>query len=558
MEQPVFQPRKLRVVCVGAGQTRQFSIPPSSMLNLKGYSGLMIAHKYKYETPMTDYVDLTIYEKNHDVGGTWLENRYPGVACDVPAHIYTFSFAPNPNWSSFYAEGPEIWQYIKDTTIKYGLDEKVVFESKVVETVWDDEAGVWNIKIERKGEVINDQADVLINGAGILNKWRWPAIQGLDTFRGKLLHSAAWDSKLSWEGKRVAVIGNGSSAIQILPQMQKTASHITTYIRTATWISSNFAAEFARDGHNFKYSEEEKREFRENPAKLKALRKEIEHSFNMFFYALLNESPAQAAIYDIFKKSMTDRLKGDPELCAKLIPEWRVGCRRLTPGDGYLEALQEKNVSMQFNEIVEITPNGIRTQDGVEDFDIIVCATGFDVSFSPYWNLVGKNGSTLAKTWAHNPEAYFGICAPDTPNYFIFNGPNCPIGHGSLLAVMEWTAEYILRWVRKIATQSIKSATVSAKAVDDYNVYSQEFLKRTVWTSGCRSWYKNGKVDGKVTAMYAGSVLHYKEILEEFRTEDFEFEYRSKNRFAFMGNGMTVRETGKGLGGEDLGFYVKN
>lgn len=272
-----------------------------------------------------------------------------------------------------------------------------------METIWDDHSAKWNIKIDRNGQVVEDQADVLINGSGFLNKWQWPSIRGIDTFKGKLVHSAAWDPQLSWDGKRVALIGNGSSAIQILPQMQKAAAHITTYIRSSTWISSNFAAEFTKDGKNFKYSEEEKKEFRENPAKLKALRKEIEHGFNMFFYALLNENPAQAAVYDLFKKNMTDRLNGDPELCAKLIPEWRVGCRRLTPGDGYLEALQEKNVSLQFNEIMEITSTGIKTQDGLEDFDIIVCATGFDVSFSPSWKLVGKNGVNIAKKWGDNP-----------------------------------------------------------------------------------------------------------------------------------------------------------
>jgi cation diffusion facilitator CzcD-associated flavoprotein CzcO len=272
-----------------------------------------------------------------------------------------------------------------------------------VETIWNSEAGKWDIQVECNGEIIKDQADVLINGAGILNKWRWPSIKGLETFQGKAIHSAAWDPLLSWEGKRVAIIGNGSSAIQILPQLQKTAGHVTTYVRNPTWISSNFASDYARDGKNFKYTEEEKKEFRESPAKLKALRKEIEHGFNMFFYALLNENPAQAAIYDIFKKQMTDRLNGDPELCSRLIPQWRVGCRRLTPGDGYLEGLQEKNVSLQFNEIVEVTPTGIRTQEGLEQFDIIVCATGFDVSFSPYWNLVGRNGTKLAKTWSDNP-----------------------------------------------------------------------------------------------------------------------------------------------------------
>lgn len=143
-------------------------------------------------------------------------------------------------------------------------------------------------------------------------------------------------------------------------------------------------------------------------------------------------------------------------------------------------------------------------------------------------------------------------------NYFIFNGPNCPIGHGSLLSVLDWSATYILKFIRKISTQNIKSATVSRAACDDYNVYTQEFLKRTVWTSGCRSWYKNGKVEGRVTAMYAGSILHYKELLEEWRMEDFEFEYWGRNRFGFMGNGFTDREVRKGLGGEDLAFYMES
>jgi cation diffusion facilitator CzcD-associated flavoprotein CzcO len=282
------------------------------------------------------------------------------------------------DWSSFYAGGAEIWRYIKDTTVQYRLDEKVKFNSRVTETIWNEETGKWDIKIQSEGRTITDSADILINGSGFLNKWRWPSIPGLESFQGKLLHSAAWDSQLSLEGKRIALIGNGSSAIQILPQIQKTASNVTTYIRSPTWISTNFVAEHAQDGRNFKYNEEEKKEFRENPAKLRTLRKEIEHGFNVAHYSLLSESPAQAAIYEIFKKQMTDRLNGDPELCAKLIPDWRVGCRRLTPGDGYLEALQEKNVKIQFNEIAEITPTGIRTSDGTEEFDIIICATGKD------------------------------------------------------------------------------------------------------------------------------------------------------------------------------------
>ncbi|SCO78535.1 related to monooxigenase [Fusarium oxysporum] len=537
LEQPVFKKRKLRVVCVGAG-----------------YAGLMMAYKWKYQMKVDDFVDLVIYEKNNDIGGTWLVNRYPGVACDIPAHIYTFSFEPNPNWSSFFASGPEIWEYMKKTTEKYHLDERVQFNSRVTSTIWDDADGKWKLEINQNGNTIQDEADVLINGSGILHKWSWPDFGGLDTFRGKKIHSAAWDASVDWAGKRVAIIGNGSSAIQILPQMQPKAAKIVNYIRTPTWISANYASQLIPDGKNFNYTEEEKKEFRENPKKLLELQSLIEHHINKSFLALLVDTPEQLRAEAAFKKEMEKRLNYDAELCAKLIPEWKVGCRRLTPGEGYLEALQEPNVAIEFAAIEAATETGIKTMNGTEEFDIIVCATGFDVSFAPFWELVGKNGIRLADQWRDDPEAYFGICAPNMPNYFIFNGPNCPVGHGSVLAAMDATADYILTWCSKIATEDIKYAPITLVSIVAEVLTPElplEFLKRTVWTSGCRSWYKSKK-DGKVTAMYAGSSIHYKEILQSFRTEDFDFEYNSRNRFRFMGNGLTIREEN----GEHLGFPV--
>jgi cation diffusion facilitator CzcD-associated flavoprotein CzcO len=170
----------------------------------------------------------------------------------------------------------------------------------------------------------------------------------------------------------------------------------------------------------------------------------------------MNDSPQQVAVQEIFSKLMIERLNGRPELIEKLVPKWKVGCRRLTPGDGYLEAIQMPNSSCNFDPIIRITEEGIETQKGVEPLDIIVAATGFDVSFKPSFELIGAQGKSLDKEWADDPQAYFGICAPGMPNYFIFNGPNCPVGHGSLLAVIEWTAMYILRWVKKIATEDIR------------------------------------------------------------------------------------------------------
>ncbi|PWW77715.1 FAD/NAD(P)-binding domain-containing protein [Tuber magnatum] len=535
-EKPLHTPKRLRIVTVGAG-----------------HSGLMLAYKIRDQFKYGDFVDHVIYEKNHDIGGTWLENRYPGVACDVPAHIYTFSWEPNPDWSEFYVGGEEIFQYIKRTAAKYDLARDVIFNSKVVEAIWNQGRGKWELKIEQEGRFIWDECDIFINASGILNKWKWPSIKGINSFKGHLVHSAKWEDNYDFAGKRVGVIGNGSSAIQIVPKLQKVAGHLVNFMRTPTWISATYSSEFLPDGKNFYYTEEQKAEFRNNPKMLAEYRKKIENGFNKFFYALLNDSPAQAAVTEQYTRIMSERLGNDPELIKKFIPSWRVGCRRLSPGEGYLEALHAPNVQYTWDAIERITEKGIVTSAGEIELDAIVCATGFDVSFMPQWRMRGLNGSTLDK-WRDDPEGYLGIFAPNMPNYFIVNGPNCPVGHGSLLSVMEWTIEYIIRWAKKMASEDIKAVMVKPDVVREWNAYAQEYLKRTVWTSGCRSWYKNGKIDGKVTATYPGSVIHYREVLETIRGEDFDIQYSEhRNRFGFMGNGLAALEMNEDA---DLAFYM--
>ncbi|CCX31763.1 Similar to Putative sterigmatocystin biosynthesis monooxygenase stcW; acc. no. Q00730 [Pyronema omphalodes CBS 100304] len=533
-EIPTYTPRKTRVVCVGAG-----------------FSGLMLAYLIQKEKKMDEYVDLTIYEKNNDVGGTWLENRYPGVACDVPAPIYTFSWAPNPDWSEFYAKGPEIWQYVKNTADKHGLEKNIKFQSKVIESIWSEADGKWKLVIERDGTRFNDECDIFINAAGILNHWKWPEITGLHDFKGKLMHSAVWDQDYDYKGKRVALIGNGSTALQILPAIRESCAHVVNYIRRPTWISANYAAHHTRDGSNFKYTEEEKEAMRNDPAKLLAYRKSIEHDMNKFIVTLIKDTPEQKGAVAAFTQIMRERLQHDEQLCEILIPKWDVGCRRLSPGDGYLESLMSSNVTPEFRGIDQVTSKGIKTVDGSEEeFDLIICATGFDVSFRPTWKMIGRNGADLSKVWEKDPKAYMSIMAPSFPNYMIFNGPNCAVGHGSLLAVMEATAGYIVKWIKKYATEDIKSFEPTPAALSDLEEYTQEFLKRTVWTSGCKSWYKNA--DGKLTALWGGSAVQYREVLEVIRGEDFSIGWNSANRFRFFGNGFTVRETE----GQDLSWYL--
>ncbi|EWG44738.1 hypothetical protein FVEG_05733 [Fusarium verticillioides 7600] len=499
-EGPAFQPRKLKVVCIGAG-----------------YAGLMLSYQYKHgDTPLEQFMDLKIYEKNDNIGGTWLVNKYPGVACDVPAHIYTFPFEPNPSWSQFYA------------------------------TVWDDDTSKWRLEIKQghNHDIIQEEAYIVINATGFLSKWTWPTIPGLDKFKGKMVHTAAWDTSLDWSGKRVAIIGNGSSAVQVLPQMQPTTAKIVNYARSPLWISSAFASEFTPEGKNFTYTDQEIQAFKDDEGMLFKLRHSIEHSFNKFFKVSLMDIPEQKQAFQFFKAKMEEALNHDPVLRAKLIPTFQVGCRRLSPA---------RQLTLQDEAIQEIVETGIRSLTKTEEFDIIVCATGFDVSFIPGWKVVGQNGISLAEQWKDAPEAYFGVFAANMPNFLTVNGPNTPLAHESLLAVMSFTVDYIARWIRKISTQNIESVQVRQDALDDFNTYAQELIKGTVWTGDCRSWFKKGKADGRVTAMYPGSVIHYKEILDEFRTEDFEYKYISGNRFQFMGSGVTFRENND----EDLAWYMR-
>ncbi|KAG5789094.1 hypothetical protein H9Q69_011843 [Fusarium xylarioides] len=538
-EGPAFQPRKLKVVCIGAG-----------------YAGLMLSYQYKHgDSPLEQFMDLKIYERNDDIGGTWLVNKYPGVACDVPAHIYTFPFEPNPSWSQFYATGPEIWRYIKDTSDKYRLHEPVILNTEVLSSIWDDDAGKWRLEIRHgySHDIVHEEADIVINATGFLSKWTWPTIAGLKNFTGKLVHSAAWDTSLDWFDKRVAIVGNGSSAVQLLPKMQPTAAKIVNYARSPLWISSAFVSEFAPEGKNFTYTEQEIQAFKDDEDMFFQLRHGIEHSMNKFFRVSVKDSPKQEHACRDFKAKMEVALNHDPDLCARLSPTFQVGCRRLSPGENYLEALQQENVILQNEPIQEIVEGGIRSLTKTEEFDIIVCATGFDVSFVPGFKVVGHNGVSLAEQWRDAPEAYFGVFAANMPNFFTINGPNTPLAHGSLLVVMSFTVDYISRWIRKISTQNIKSVQVRQDALHDFNVYAQELMNKTVWTGDCRSWFKKGKANGRVTAMYPGSVIHYKEILDEFRTEDFVYEYTSGNRFQFMGNGMTFREKND----EDLAWYMR-
>ncbi|KAL4951353.1 hypothetical protein BDW69DRAFT_201506 [Aspergillus filifer] len=537
-----YTPRKLRVITIGAG-----------------FSGLLMAHKIQHRFPeLQEYVTHKIFEMRNDVGGTWLVNTYPGVQCDVPAHIYAFPFDPNPNWTKFYSSGAEIQTYIKDTVRKWNLDRDVHLNTKVVNARWLETDGVWKVTVDQNDVQRNEYAEILISGQGVLCHPSWPSIPGLHDFKGKIVHSAQWDHDFDYSHKRIAVIGNGSSGIQITPQMAKLpGTEVINYMRSAAWIYYRVppSKHLGRntDEVNPVYSEEDKKRFTD-PEIHRQYRKGIIDRTNKAFKLFLKGENNEEAVR-FGTEQMASKLNHDPDLCRKLIPKWEVGCRRVTPGPGYLESFSQPNCNLSDSPITQITSNAVHTADGkVFECDVVICATGFDVSHRPKFPLIGLNGANLADKWADEPESYLSVATAGFPNYFIFTGPNSLGGHGSLVEALNWTGDYFVKWIKKIATEDIKSVVPKKSAEESFVRYGDEVHKTIVWTGGCKSWYKRNKEGGRVTALFGGSALLFNRLISELRPEDFEIEYRSLNNFRFLGNGFLEYEMDPE---NDLAWYVE-
>jgi cation diffusion facilitator CzcD-associated flavoprotein CzcO len=537
LERPIGTRRRIRVVCMGAG-----------------YSGLLMAIVFS-EKMQDKNAELVIYERNHDLGGTWLENRYPGCKCDIPAHNYAYSFDANPDWPNYYASSEQIHQYMHGVSKKHNCDRFIKYNHSIKGANWNQDRGTWSIQVQKAdGSIILDEADVFINAGGVLNNWKWPNIEGIDKYKGKLLHSARWDETYDFTGKKIGVIGIGSSGIQIVPKLAKVVDSMDLFVRTQTWISpapgiNEPTANDPEMDSDYNFTEASLELFKD-PVVLRDYRAAIMDRRIENFTRAMADSDVQLKAQALFRKSMNDRL-GDSEKGRKaaemLLPDFPVGCRRQTPGPGFLEALVQDNVELRWDSVQSITEKGILLKSGVEkEYDAIVCATGFDTTFKPAFPVIGRHGVDLAQKWTEEqPKAYFGISVPDMPNYFCFIGPNSPISNGSLILGIQATAVYVYKWLEKLQTESIKSFEISHDANEEYNQHIQKYLERTVWTRNCRSWYKRGTVDGPVVAIYGGTSFHFMEAIKNPRWEDFEIERLEEaksNRFAYLGNGFSRRE----------------
>ncbi|KAI0057669.1 FAD/NAD-P-binding domain-containing protein [Artomyces pyxidatus] len=531
--------RRMKVVCIGAG-----------------YSGIIAGIRFSQKVPN---LDLTIYEKAAGIGGTWWSNKYPGLSCDIPSHCYQLTFEENTQWSGFYAPGHEILAYLHRVVEKYKLMRFIRLSHELTHARWDEPSGQWHLRIRRgdTGEAFDDTADVLYLGTGCLSRWRWPDIPGLGDFKGRVVHSAQWDvSEGRWEegvqdwgDKRVGVVGNGSSGIQIVAALQPKVRAITNFVRGKTWIAASFSVRRllelvgrTPESTDFQFTEADRESFKD-PAFYKEFRHAVEDDLNSVSQVTIRGSEMQKAAAAAFKEDMVKKLENKPELIEKILPEWSVCCRRLTPGPGYLEALCSDNATLETTPISRITATGATLSDGTHRaLDVLVCATGFDTSYQLPFPVLGRDGRALNDRWAARAEAYLTLAVDGFPNLFLGAGPNSGVNSGSLLVVFERQALYAVRATLKLQRERLRTLEVKAHAVRDWREYMDAFFPKMVYSDPCHSWYKNA--EGKVVGLWPGTCLHAVRTLAEPRWEDFDYEPLEKtgNRFYWLGDGQTHNE----------------
>ncbi|KAH6967580.1 monooxygenase [Ilyonectria sp. MPI-CAGE-AT-0026] len=516
--------RRIRVVTIGAG-----------------FSGILLAYRIQNELENVDHV---VYEKNGEIGGAWLENRYPNCACDVPSHSYVYPFAPNPEWPDFYSKSEAIWSYLDRVCRVFDLRKYMKFNHRVSQAVWNEDAGLWKLKVEKvykdgTVEEFDDECDVLLQAAGLLNNPILPKIEGYNSFNGQVIHTAQWPSEFNeekWKNRKVVVVGAGASAVQTVPGMQPHVKELHVFVRSKTWLASA-GPEMPTES----WSPEQRKEFREIPEKLVAEARLHEGPVNLMWASMFKDSSLQSEAVKEASRRMHDYLDRE-DLEQGLIPEFPYGCRRVSPGINFMKAVRQPNVSCHFTPATRITPDSVIGEDGTEvKCDTIIFATGFDTTFRPHYRLVGQDGVSLADKWKDAPEGYLGVGCPGFPNFLFLFGPAWPVFAGSVTASLTAVSTLALKMIRKIQTDNIESMAPRQDVTDAFNIHQQTMLHGTVWEDNCSSWYKDK--NGRITAIWPGSGLHFQEVVSEPRWEDYHIKYKSKqNMWEFLGRGFTQRE----------------
>jgi cation diffusion facilitator CzcD-associated flavoprotein CzcO len=453
--------------------------------------------------------NFTIYEKGDTVGGTWRENTYPGISCDTPAHSYTYSFAPNPDWSGYYAPGAEIREYFEQLVGRFDLQRHIRFRTRIDSAAYGDRG--WII---HTSDGTSDRADVLVAASGVLHHPNIPEIDGLHDFRGPWFHSARWDHSVSTAGKRIGVIGNGSTGVQIVTALGRAGQRIVHFQRSPQWIMPC---------PDIAYTPEEQQAFRADPTKIEEVRNgpEALKRRARFTNAIIDvDSPELAEIQAVVERHLAESIV-DPQLREKLRPDYRVACKRLVFSAHYYEVVQLPTVQVETNRIVRIEPTGIRMSDGgFHEIDLLVLATGFRADrFVRPMRITGLNGLSLDVAWKLRPQAYLAVTVPYFPNFFLLNGPTGPVGNFSLIDVAERQWGYVEQLLNHLGELGRTALWPKEAALRDYEERRSQAARRTVFASGCRSWYLDGSGAPQV---WPWSYQHFIDVMSAPRFEDYE------------------------------------
>lgn len=438
-----------------------------------GFGGLGTAIRLKQQ----GVHDFIIFERAADVGGTWRDNSYPGCACDVQSHLYSFSFVPNPNWTRSYSRQPEIWAYLQRCAQDFGVLPHIRFRHEVRDAAWDAGAQLWRIETSQGRYT----ASVLVMASGALSNPALPKLRGLERFQGLTFHSARWQHDYDLRGRRVAVVGTGASAIQFVPEIQPEVSQLHIFQRTPPWIMPR--RDRALGGRT-------RRLFSRFPLAQRATRAGI-YLFREFFFLGFRHLRLSKLVERVALRHL-EKAVTDPSLRAKLTPAYAIGCKRILVSDNYLPALTRPNVELVTTGIAEIREHSILDDAGVERFvDAIIFGTGFQVTEQPLAKHIrGCDGRTLDAVWAGSPQAHLGTTVSGFPNLFILMGPNTGLGHNSVVYMLEAQIEHMLAALRYMQRHGVSALEPRRGAQAAFVADVQKRMQGTVWTAGgCASWY---------------------------------------------------------------------
>ena len=440
-----------------------------------GFSGICMGVKLKEAG-----LQFRIVEKAGNIGGTWRDNTYPGCACDTQSHHYSYSFAPNPDWSRLFPPQPEILEYLKGVARSHGLMPSIHFGEQVVGLEFDAAQSLWLVTTASRNIY---RARFVISSVGQLNHPAIPEIPGIESFAGDAFHSARWNHRCSLAGKMVAVIGSGASAIQLIPPVAEQAEKLLVFQRSPNWLIPK---------NDRPYTEREKQRFRKFPLLEKLHRYGIYWSWERTWPEFRAGSRIARRRKAEASTDIASRVS-DPKLADDLTPDYPLGCKRILLADNFYPAMQRDNVTLITESIEEIDETGLRTADGIHhEVDVIIYATGFrSHDFLKDIDVQGPAGRNLRNQWNGRPAAYLGMCIPNFPNLFMTYGPNTNLGHNSIIFMIECQARYIISAIERTMQQQATSITVTERAMSDFLARLDREMRGTAWLGNCSSWYKN-------------------------------------------------------------------